>query len=47
MFAGETHRRRVLPTKFRFMGFQRAPASDYGAALSPNMLQLAGEVADA
>jgi F420-dependent oxidoreductase-like protein len=36
-----------FPTKFRFMGYEpRAELPIYVAALSPNMLQLAGEVAD-
>ena len=36
-----------FPTRFRFMGLEpRADLPIYVAALSPNMLQLAGEVAD-
>ncbi len=36
-----------FPTKFRFMGYEpRATLPIYVAALSPNMLRLAGEVAD-
>jgi alkanesulfonate monooxygenase SsuD/methylene tetrahydromethanopterin reductase-like flavin-dependent oxidoreductase (luciferase family) len=36
-----------FPTKFAFMGFQaRAELPIYVAALSPNMIRLAGEVAD-
>jgi alkanesulfonate monooxygenase SsuD/methylene tetrahydromethanopterin reductase-like flavin-dependent oxidoreductase (luciferase family) len=36
-----------FPTNFRFMGYQpRAELPIYVAALSPNMLQLAGEIAD-
>jgi probable F420-dependent oxidoreductase len=36
-----------FPTRFRFMGFEpRADLPIYVAALSPNMLRLAGEVAD-
>ena len=36
-----------FPTKFRFMGYEpRADLPIYIAALSPNMLELAGEVAD-
>ena len=36
-----------FPTKFRFMGFEpRADLPIYVAGLSPNMLRLAGEVAD-
>jgi F420-dependent oxidoreductase-like protein len=36
-----------FPTNFRFMGYEpRAELPIYVAALSPNMLQLAGEVAD-
>jgi F420-dependent oxidoreductase-like protein len=36
-----------FPTKFHFMGYEpRADLPIYVAALSPNMLQLAGEVAD-
>jgi F420-dependent oxidoreductase-like protein len=38
---------RFFPSRFRFMGYQpRADLPVYVAALSPNMLQLAGEVAD-
>jgi F420-dependent oxidoreductase-like protein len=38
---------RYFPTRFRFMGYQpRADLPIYVAALSPNMLQLAGAVAD-
>ena len=48
MFTGgdmpESH---FFPTNFRFMGFEpRADLPIYVAALSPNMLQLAGETAD-
>ena len=36
-----------FPTRFRFMGYEpRADLPIYVAALSPNMLQLAGEIAD-
>jgi alkanesulfonate monooxygenase SsuD/methylene tetrahydromethanopterin reductase-like flavin-dependent oxidoreductase (luciferase family) len=36
-----------FPTKFRFMGFEpRADLPIYIAGLSPNMLRLAGEIAD-
>jgi F420-dependent oxidoreductase-like protein len=36
-----------FPTQFRFMGYQPRPGLPiYIAALSPNMLQLAGEIAD-
>lgn len=38
---------KFFPTRFRFMGYEpRADLPIYVAALSPNMLQLAGEVAD-
>ena len=38
---------RFFPTNFRFMGYEpRADLPIYVAALSPNMLRLAGEVAD-
>ena len=38
---------KFFPTSFRFMGYEpRAELPIYVAALSPNMLQLAGEVAD-
>ena len=38
---------RYFPTRFRFMGYEpRADQPIYVAALSPNMLRLAGAVAD-
>jgi alkanesulfonate monooxygenase SsuD/methylene tetrahydromethanopterin reductase-like flavin-dependent oxidoreductase (luciferase family) len=48
MFAGEEPPPgKFFPTKFRFMGYEpRADLPIYVAALSPNMLRLAGEVAD-
>jgi alkanesulfonate monooxygenase SsuD/methylene tetrahydromethanopterin reductase-like flavin-dependent oxidoreductase (luciferase family) len=48
MFTGEDPpAAEFFPTKFHFMGYEpRADLPIYVAALSPNMLQLAGEVAD-
>ncbi len=48
MFTGsEVPAGQFFPTSFRFMGYEpRADLPIYVAALSPNMLQLAGEVAD-
>ena len=48
MFTGEdVPQGEFFPTNFHFMGFEpRADLPIYVAALSPNMLQLAGEVAD-
>jgi alkanesulfonate monooxygenase SsuD/methylene tetrahydromethanopterin reductase-like flavin-dependent oxidoreductase (luciferase family) len=48
MFTGtDVPEGRFFPTNFRFMGYEpRADLPIYVAALSPNMLQLAGEVAD-
>ena len=44
---GEAPAAEFFPTKFRFMGYEpRADLPIYVAALSPNMLRLAGEVAD-
>ena len=48
MFAGnDPPEGEFFPTNFRFMGYEpRADLPIYVAALSPNMLQLAGEIAD-
>ena len=48
MFAGrDVPQGKRFPTKFRFMGFEPRPDLPiYVAGLSPNMLRLAGEVAD-
>ena len=48
MFAGEDPpEARYFPTRFHFMGYEpRADLPIYVAALSPNMLRLAGEIAD-
>jgi F420-dependent oxidoreductase-like protein len=48
MFTGaDTPQAEFFPTNFRFMGYQpRAELPIYVAALSPNMLRLAGEIGD-
>jgi probable F420-dependent oxidoreductase len=44
---GEGPQGEFFPTRFRFMGYEpRAELPIYVAALSPNMLRLAGEIAD-